>query len=265
MEDTQGNTLENTMVSKYTKEIFVDNTVACWSTDYLIFISQLALTFYLERKLNSTANKSKRIVLTLAIAQNIILGLSMGIGGIYHMTVTPETTMYNLKIVAHNFWWRFSNFFGSLLLIPQFLLPICCYYTPENEQNFFRKFTISSLVLSKVLFVYEWYTFNQLLTITFPACFLSTLIASLVMFGSDGYLKYKPNRWLLLSGGVAFILMSGFYIHLRGICGNDDKQKCPFAAWFNHNAFMHVGLIPILWLLGIGWAGSEDGKLGKVD
>jgi len=248
------------MEDKYTRKIFVDNTTACWSTDYLIFISQIALTFYLEKKLKSTSNKPKRIVLTLAIAHNLILGISMFIGGVYHMLATPETTDYNMKIVAHNFWWRFSNFFGSLMLVPQFLLPICCFYTPSDENAFYQKVTVTSLVLAKVCFVYEWYTFNQLLTINFPACFVSSLIGSLVMLTNGSKLKYTPCRWMILLGGVAFLTMTWYYLHLREICGTNDKGDCPFATWFNHNAFMHVALIPILWILGVGWAGSEEKK-----
>ena len=246
------------MEDKYTRQIFVDNTIACWSTDYLIFISQIILCFYLESKLKHTKNKAKKIVLTLAICQNMILGLSMGIGGIYHMTVTPNTTVYNLKIVAHNFWWRFSNFFGSLLLVPQFLLPVCCFYTPKNKDSFFQKVSVSSLVLAKLLFVYEWYTYNQLLTITFPACFLSNLVSSLIMMWKKDKLNYKPKLWWLFSGGIGFIMITVYYIHLRGICGRNAEDHCPFAEWFNHNAFMHVAIIPILWVLGIGWAGNDE-------
>ena len=131
-------------------------------------------------------------------------------------------------------------------------------YTPSDENAFYQKVTVTSLVLAKVCFVYEWYTFNQLLTVTFPACFVSSLIGSFVMLTNGSKLKYKPNRWMILVGGIAFLTTGGYYIHVREICGTGNKGGCPFATWFNHNAFMHVALIPILWFLGVGWAGPEE-------
>ena len=170
------------------------------------------------------------------------------------MQATPESTD---QIVARNFWWRFSNFIGSLMLVPQFLLPICCFYTPSDANAFYRKVTVTSIVLASACFVYEWYTFKKLFTITFPACFVSNLIGSLVMLMNRRKLKYIPGRWTILFGGIAFITMIGLYMHLRDICGTNSRGDCPLPTWFNHNACMHVALIPILWITGVGWAESE--------
>ena len=79
-------------------------------------------------------------------------------------------------------------------------------------------------------------------------------------------LNYKPKLWWLFSGGIGFIMITVYYIHLRGICGRNveaGENSCPFADWFNHNAFMHVALIPVLWVLGIGWAGNDEKMKNK--
>jgi len=248
-----------------------DQNPATYLTDYLFCISQLAMFFYLRNNIKNISSKNnpnyfqQKTILWFVSVYNLWLGLGFGIGGVYHnifdMTKGP--------VLSNEIYWKASMFSGILACPFAMMIPVL--QVVRFEKSTLKTVKIVSFVVALMFAIEEaWlemvgFSIAILILIAWLCLASLGIKIGIKFFGVQSVGSVNPS--FLWAGAFSLIGYLLFYNGIKPGCDNWNAypENCPFPAWFNHNAVLHILFIPAYWSMAIAWLPGTDYKLAQLN
>jgi len=229
-----------------------DMSLACWATDYLMFIGSLyncktLLNRYRSRlqdiikkkdlKISNEKLSRQKLVIALNICYVFLLGLSGLFGGI-----------------KHQFFYKGEHYIGRVLwffacITSSSLSPVCImtpFLTLKALSKKGRNLIVSCVILFSGMlaieeFIYEKITLGGILLGSVLVMTIISLISTvLYSCGDDQIIRFRKSRYF---PGTIFLTSFAFwYTSIYPVCSQPSafEKGCPVPDWFNHNALLHI-------------------------
>lgn len=232
-----------------------DNSIGCWSTNYLVGGILLGLCMWLVRGHELSQLHPARWSYTAA---TLSIALSISISGIYHQVCTnPEGCRRPVWALGT----IFQGLSGAFLFIGTQRLVTQANQVTKTQKMVYIIFPLFCAVLGGVTsilpFVVGAALFSFLPVITYTSVFLRNLgcpnfcPCPLPAF----YDVYKNSKVFLLfiSGFLFWLIAALVQVSLGSACSKPCPTDCPLPVPnFNHNALFHILLVPGYVLMALG-------------
>ena len=255
---------------KNTKLPWFDQNPATYLTDYIFSISQLIMVFYLRKQLNNISSKNnphyfqQKTVLWFVAVYNLCLGIGFGFGGLYHhifdMTKGP--------VFSNEIYWKISMFAGILATPFAMMVPVLQVVFLEKEK---LKIMKNAVMVVALLYALEeafiegvGFSISILIAIIWMCLLAAGIKIGMMFFEVKAVGSVKPIYLWMGAGSLI-----GYLLYYNGIKKGCDQwnaypENCPFPAWFNHNAILHVLFVPAYWLMTVTWLPGTNYELVQL-